>query len=754
VYRDACERYRWSCRPCAWIVRSVIRAKKPPYVSGPTVTGAAAAGIDATRTHNVMRPGRKRHTGIRATGPVLTGFVFLLGVLLAGEVVFANAARARLHALQTRVDGVAAGLDRVEGWRRAMDRWIQEVLHRFATGSEQAAVSARLPTLPAGMGSVPSSEGVGTPSQVQRLLQRLRQEQAALRGLVEQARVEAGTGGQGMGRPPAWSGELLAGLRGVQDTLAALGDAYHRQLLRATDEARTGYRELMVARLLFLAMMLAAGAMVGWLVLRRVEAVQRSYEREIRLRAAIEQELEEHRDRLEDLVNERTIELSYQASHDALTGLFNRYEFERRLEITLSLCRTARCTSSVLYLDLDRFKFINDTCGHMAGDELLRQIADLLQERVRKGDTLARLGGDEFGVILDGCDVTQARVIAQGIKEAVAGYRFAWHGGMYSVGVSIGISVITPDELGCAEVLSRADSACYLAKEEGRNRVRVYTDSDQQVRQRSCEVWWLNRVRAAMQEGRLELFGQPIAPSGIMDGKPLDCEVLLRIRDEAGDKVYLPGDFIPAAERFGMMGELDRWVLEQAMSQYMERFGDAPPARRPTLFVNISAQTVSDLEFARWAAERVRAHGMPAGALCLEITETAAIANLGRATELMTALHREGVLFALDDFGSGLTSFSSLRSMPLQFLKIEGEFVRDMEHDEVATALVRAINEVGHVMGMKTIAEYVENKHLLRLVRGLGVDYFQGYAFARPSPLESAFDLCQRPGSIARMADG
>ena len=674
--------------------------------------------------------GRRKAVNTQAKRPVMLGFAALLGLLVAGQLAFGLQAHRAFHDLQLQLERIFFDHQAVENWRHGLDAW---AVRAFAQPpGTRHGPGEGVPEPPSAAGLLALLER-DTDPRMQQLLRTLRSGLGAL---------EASAGGTRSGDPEA--GQRRRGaLETVQQALEILARRYEDRYHAVSAQGDLIYHDLLLRQFLFGGVVLLVGAFIGWRATRRIEAVERSYAGEIRRRRAIEKELDGHRDHLEELVNQRTMELTYQASHDALTGLFNRYEFERRLELTLSLCHTARCVSSVLYLDLDQFKIINDTCGHMAGDELLRQLAHVLEKHVRRGDTLARLGGDEFGIILDGCDLDQARAIAETIKEAVSSYRFAWHGGVYSVGVSIGVSAVMPDELSRAEVLNRADSACYLAKEEGRNRVRVFTESDQAVERRRREVRWINRVRSAMQDARLELYGQPIVPARPSPGgRPLHCEVLLRIREPGGERVFSPADFIPAAERYGLMEDLDRWVLEHAAREYVARFSGVEAEQRPIMFVNISAQSLSDHDFTAWMEERLRRHGVPRGGLCLEITETAAISNLSRVIQLMSALHEQGVLFALDDFGSGLTSFAYLRSMPLEFLKIEGEFVRDMDHDEVNIALVKAINDVGHVMGLKTIAEFVESERLLRMVRDLGVDYCQGYVFARPLPLAEAFARC------------
>ncbi len=424
-------------------------------------------------------------------------------------------------------------------------------------------------------------------------------------------------------------------------------------------------------------------------------------------------------------------ELTYQATHDALTGLLNRREFERQLAEVTESARHSHETHALCYLDLDQFKVVNDTCGHLAGDELLRQLAELFDARVRETDLLARLGGDEFGILLRHCDLERARQVADELRQAVREFRFVYDEHVFEIGVSIGVVAIDGTAASMQEVFTAADVACYLAKDAGRNRVHIYHPEDAELRARQGEMRWVSRIQRAIDEDRFRLYAQPIVPLQQPEGE-LHYEVLMRILDEDGVEVP-PMAFIPAAERYNLMGQVDRWVVDQVL-EFIEsrsgRFGDAVWA------INLSGTSLGDDEFLEYLVERIR--DLPvAGNLCFEITETAAIANLRRAVRFMKLLKSIGCRFALDDFGSGISSFAYLKNLEVDYLKIDGGFVRDMVEDPVDHAMVEAINRVGQVMSLKTIAEFVENRAIFQALRELGVDYAQGNGIAPAVPLET-----------------
>ena len=426
------------------------------------------------------------------------------------------------------------------------------------------------------------------------------------------------------------------------------------------------------------------------------------------------------------------VKITWQATHDALTGLVNRREFERRVELALKSAEIDRKEHALLYLDLDQFKIINDTCGHVAGDELLRQLTRLLQSLLRRHDTLARLGGDEFGVLLENCPVEPALRIAETLRAAVRDLRFAWESRVFKVGVSIGLVSFGDEGLSRGELLKIADAACYIAKDQGRNRVHVYRTEDDAVGRRRREMSWVNRLQKAMAERRIVLYSQEIAPLAAGPAQGPHCELLMRLIDEEGGLVA-PMAFIPAAERFHMMGEIDRHVVKLAFS-YWSRTHAAD--RSPPLYaINLSGASIGDEGFLPFVREQLALYGVPGRFVCFEITETSAIANLGNASAFIGALKQLGCRFALDDFGSGMSSFGYLRHLAVDFLKIDGSFVKDIAEDPIDHAMVEAINRIGHVMGIRTIAEWVENDAVLEKLRGIGVDYVQGYGIGRPRPL-------------------
>jgi len=434
---------------------------------------------------------------------------------------------------------------------------------------------------------------------------------------------------------------------------------------------------------------------------------------------------------------ELALQLTWAASHDALTGLINRREFERRLAQLLETARIEHKHHAVLYLDLDQFKMVNDTCGHMAGDELLRQLATTLEKRVRESDTLARLGGDEFGVLLEGCALDRAAIIADSLRTAVTGFRFVWQDKVFENGVSIGVVAITDHSESTASIMSAADSACYVAKDQGRNRVHVSHPDDSELSLRQGEMQWVQRISKALEEDRLRLYYQSITPLF-----PVACpadsacpseehyEVLLRMIDESG-KLVPPMAFIPAAERYNMMPAIDRWVIRTAL----DHLATNGAAAGSTCSINLSGQSLGDEQMLDYIVGQLEDSGVAPQCICFEITETAAIANLTRATRFMQVLKGMGCRFSLDDFGSGMSSFGYLKHLRVDYLKIDGSFVRDMVEDQVDHAMVEAINRIGHVMGIRTIAEFVENDAILEKLRAMGVDYAQGYGIHKPEPL-------------------
>jgi diguanylate cyclase (GGDEF)-like protein/PAS domain S-box-containing protein len=426
-------------------------------------------------------------------------------------------------------------------------------------------------------------------------------------------------------------------------------------------------------------------------------------------------------------------EMVYLASHDALTGLINRREFEIRLKRAIRSARSEERQHVLLYLDLDEFKVINDTCGHLVGDEMLKQVTALLRARVRRSDILARLGGDEFGVLLEDCPLAHARQIAEEMRRTVREYRFSFRDQVFEVGVSIGLVPLDAESGDLAQVLSAADAACYVAKDRGKNRVHEYELDDTLVAERYGEMQWVHRIRSAFEDHRFRLYYQIIQPLAQEAGRELMCEVFIRMLDRSGELIE-PTAFIAAAERYHLIGSIDRWVVRTAFRALAE--AQRRELARPLLFtINLSGQSLSEETFLPFVAEELLLSGVDSRRICFEITETAAISKLDSAMAFIAALKGKGCRFVLDDFGSGLSSFAYLRDLPVDFLKIDGEFVQGMVEDRVKRALVESIHQIGHVMGIQTIAECVENRPTLDALKEIGVDYAQGYWITRPQPL-------------------
>jgi diguanylate cyclase (GGDEF)-like protein/PAS domain S-box-containing protein len=436
-----------------------------------------------------------------------------------------------------------------------------------------------------------------------------------------------------------------------------------------------------------------------------------------------------------DVTKERRLKraLSYQASHDALTGLINRREFDTRLETAVTAAQRGEGEYVLLYVDLDQFKVVNDTCGHSAGDRLLRDITSLLQTRVRASDTIARLGGDEFGMLLERCSLEQAERVADSVRQAIHGYRFLWGANSLTVGASIGVVRIGRETTSAASVLSAADIACYAAKDGGRNRVQVYEKDHGTSRHR--EMQWVGRIARAVEEDRLELYAQRIVGISSRAGDTPFYELLVRLRDEDGSLVS-PGEFIPAAERYNVMVMVDRWVVNRAIELLESCI--AQDRRMPLVAVNLSGTSINDEDFLEFILSRLRDERV-AHALCFEITETAAVASLAKATFFMRELKARGCRFSLDDFGSGVSSFLYLKTLPVDFLKIDGHFAKHVAYDVVDRSMVEAIAKIGSAMEVATIAEKVESAEVLQVLKQIGVDYIQGFHLAEPCAIDEIF---------------
>ncbi len=435
-------------------------------------------------------------------------------------------------------------------------------------------------------------------------------------------------------------------------------------------------------------------------------------------------------------------QLSFQATHDDLTQLINRREFDGRLRRLLSALQDTDDHHVLCYLDLDQFKVINDTCGHIAGDELLRQVAALLNRQIRSRDTLARLGGDEFAILMEHCPLGQAEILANRIREMIENFRFQWKTRRFSVGASIGVVPIISSGT-VEDVLNLADSACYEAKQRGRNRVHVFHPGDHAVTNNIGDGRWATRISEALDSNAFSLFAQEIAPcSG--EGKGQRMEILLRLDD--ADMTINPGAFMPVAERYNLSGKIDHWVLDQTM-RWFEMHANAL-ADLEMCSVNLSALSLCDESFRNYALERVCSSDYPAEKLCFEVTETAAISNLVQATQFMHALRVKGCRFALDDFGSGLSSLAYLKDLPVDIVKIDGAFVRNIANSDIDRMMVKSICEIARMMGKKTTAEYVESEDALQILRETGVDYVQGFHIGRPVPIDEFAKTRQRKADI------
>lgn len=436
----------------------------------------------------------------------------------------------------------------------------------------------------------------------------------------------------------------------------------------------------------------------------------------------------------EDVTETRLLneQIAYQANHDALTGLANRSAFDHHIKHAVALAQGENSEHALCYLDLDQFKVVNDTCGHLAGDELLRQLSDLLRTHVRRQDLVARLGGDEFGVVMNNCVLPQAFQACENLRDVINDFHFAWEDKSFTVGVSIGISSINHTSGNAVELLKEADAACYAAKDLGRNRVHVFHPDDQQLAQRQGEMQWVGKIQSGLEQNRFCLFGQPIVALDNHEAG-LHFETLVRFKDNSGI-IIPPGAFLPAAERYNLASMLDRWVISTLFEWLANKPGFLD--QLSVCAINLSGLSMSDASMLSFISAEFSKWAIPTHKICFEITETAAIANLSCATHFINHLREQGCLFSLDDFGSGLSSFAYLKNLPVDFLKIDGLFVKDILVDKVDLAMVRSINEIGHVLNKKTIAEFVENVDIFTLLGTLGVDYAQGYGIGKPVPLE------------------
>jgi len=439
---------------------------------------------------------------------------------------------------------------------------------------------------------------------------------------------------------------------------------------------------------------------------------------------------------LHDVTETRAMErqLSHQATHDALTGLPNRREFEARLAEAIATARERGRAHLLCYLDLDQFKIVNDTCGHLAGDELLRQISRVIGEGLREEDVFARLGGDEFGVIIRDCSVEEGMTIADDIRDRVRRFRFPWKGQHFAVGTSIGVVALDVDCGDLAEVLGQADTACYASKDGGRNRIHLFEHDDRELAARRGQMQWASRIRTALDRDRFRLYYQPIVPTHAPHATANHHEIFVRMLDDE-DNLVAPTAFIPAAERFGLMAEIDQWVVRNTLA-WLGDIHRAGVDGALLCAINLSGGSLGDETFLDEIRALLARHRVPGASVCFEITETNAIGNFDAARHFIEVLTREGCRFSLDDFGSGLSSFGYLRNLPVHFLKIDGSFVRDIADNPLDEAMVRSIHSVARAMGLQTIAEFVEDAASVERLADIGVDYVQGYYVDRPKPLE------------------
>lgn len=447
--------------------------------------------------------------------------------------------------------------------------------------------------------------------------------------------------------------------------------------------------------------------------------------------------------------HELTQQLSHQATHDVLTGLFNRRDFEIKVKLALRNAKAFNTQHSLMYMDLDQFKVINDTCGHLAGDELLKQYTSALTELVRHGDSLARIGGDEFGLLLDNCSSEQAAQIAHKIQDMTQSFRFVWDDKSFGIGVSIGMIGIHAGSGTATEIISRVDAACYMAKEAGRGRIYVHNAADKMLLARHGEMEWTPRITQALEDHRMVLHFQPIVHHDHPGDLISHYEILIRMVDDAG-QIILPGMFLPAAERYNLITRIDRWVV----SEYFRWLAEHPVQLASLTLgsINLSGSSLGNNECLRHIESMLTEYAIPPNKICFEITETEAIANLSHAQHFISKLKQLGCNFALDDFGSGFSSYAYLKNLPVDFLKIDGMFIKDIHTDPTNYAMVESINHIGHVMGRQTIAEFVATPQIQQSLNTLGIDYMQGYGIAKPRALSQLENADELPAATSSQA--
>ena len=428
-----------------------------------------------------------------------------------------------------------------------------------------------------------------------------------------------------------------------------------------------------------------------------------------------------------------TRQMTYQASHDALTGLVNRREFERRLQEAMDSAQAGNIGHGLCYLDLDRFKVVNDTCGHTAGDNMLREVASLIKEAVRDSDTVGRIGGDEFALLLIGCPLEKARQIADDVVRSVNDYRFVWKDKIFNIGVSIGLVEIGRGSGAIEDMMNSADSACYVAKKQGGLHVHVYSAREEASARHSGEIHWLQKLQGALRDSKFELYFQPIVHARADGVRGPALEVFVRLMGENGQPGAPPAEFIRAAERYRLMPQIDRWVVQTVLSALGRGGMKVPPGR--SVAINIAGQTLGDSDFLEFVVDCFDHTGANPGDICFEVTESSVVANLDHAQRFIAVLHGMGCEFALDDFGSGLSSFSTLRTLPMDYLKIDGSFIHNLAGDTVNRAMVAAMIDLSRSLNFRVVAEQVEDQLSLDTVTDMGIDFVQGFVVGRPQPL-------------------
>ena len=442
---------------------------------------------------------------------------------------------------------------------------------------------------------------------------------------------------------------------------------------------------------------------------------------------------------LRDVTEVRTMEkrLSFQATHDALTGLINRREFELRLQHIIQKARREKISYSICFLDLDKFKIINDTSGHAAGDEFLKQISKTIQSLLRKTDVLARLGGDEFAIILDGCSTHKAKTICNQIIKTIKDTRFSWGKNSFETGASIGIVPITKMTVSVTEVMSSVDAACYEAKDKGRNRMQVFEPNNAEFVQHQIETSWIQKIKNAIIENSFELYFQELRNINPQYPTPKTIEILIRLNNNG--KIVSPDSFMPTAERYNLMPMIDEWVISNAFD-FIKKYKETHNSDI-RVAINLSGQSLSEDSVLNLITNKLRKNkDLKKELICFEITETAAIANMSKAIEFIASVKQMGCKFSLDDFGSGLSSFSYLKNMPVDNIKIDGIFIREINTDPINKVFVESIHNISKIMGIKTTAEYVENENILKCIKEIGIDYAQGYHIAKPCPIKTLFN--------------